>query len=104
MADRRGGHGRSGKQPGSGVGSLVGSGPSLVSPVGAMRARDVSRPKDSDVARAEKTVVVRRRPADAPETAVRTPAIPASTSPAAAPGDLDASDQSSAGASEPLDS
>jgi hypothetical protein len=83
MADRRSGHGRPGKPVvGHGVASLVGGGPSLVGPVGAMRARDVARPRDTDYARAEKTVVVRRRPADAPAPPV----------------------QSSAGASEPVDS
>ncbi|MEO6715007.1 MAG: hypothetical protein ABIM89_16490 [Mycobacteriales bacterium] len=67
MVDRRSGHGRPGKPANShGVANLVGGGPSLVGPIGAMRARDVSRPREADYARAEKTVVVRRRPPDAP--------------------------------------
>ncbi|HZG94570.1 MAG TPA: hypothetical protein VEZ46_07645 [Mycobacteriales bacterium] len=53
-----GGHGQSG---GSGASGLVGSGPSIVGTSGAMRARDVARPTAEDLARAERTVVVRRR-------------------------------------------
>jgi hypothetical protein len=53
------GHGQSG---GTGASGLVGSGPSIVGTGGAMRARDVARPTAEQVARAERTVVVRRRP------------------------------------------
>lgn len=73
MVDRRTGHGRGAKGAnagGSGVSNLVGSGPSIVGPVGAMRARDVARPDEEALARAEKTVVLRRRPADQPLPAV----------------------------------
>lgn len=46
------------------VSGLTGGGPSLVGPVGAMRARDVSRPRPEDLERAERAVVIRRRPPD----------------------------------------
>lgn len=89
MTDRRSGHGRPGRAPsGNGVASLVGGGPSLVSPVGAMRARDACRPREADLAMAEKTVVVRRQ----------------SLEPHARPTRVAAADQSPAGASEPADS
>jgi hypothetical protein len=42
--------------------SLTGGGPSQVGVSGAMRARDVSRPDDDDVATAERLVQVSRRP------------------------------------------
>lgn len=68
MTDRGSGHGRSGKQSaGHGVANLVGAGSSLVGPVGAMRTRDVSRPRAADYTRAEKTVVLRRRALDLPD-------------------------------------
>jgi hypothetical protein len=93
VGDRRSGYGRPGRAPvgssGHGVANLVGGGPSLVGSVGAMRARDVSRPRESDLARAEKTVVVRRRAVDV---------VTAPHSPAEMP------NQSSAGASDPGDS
>jgi len=40
---------------------LVGSGPSLLRPDAAMRARDASRPTPEDLAEAEETVIVIRR-------------------------------------------
>ncbi|MEP7055183.1 MAG: hypothetical protein ABI912_08030 [Actinomycetota bacterium] len=93
MGDRRSGSGRPGRassaNSGHGVANLVGGGPSLVGPMGAMRARDVSRPLEADLARAQKTVVVRRRPLE-----VQTPHPPAEV----------VVDQSSAGASDPEDS
>ncbi len=49
----------------SGVGGLVGAGPSIVGVSGAMRARDVSRPGEAHDEAAEREVVVRRRPAPA---------------------------------------
>ncbi|HVE98168.1 MAG TPA: hypothetical protein VNA12_03220 [Mycobacteriales bacterium] len=51
----------------SGVGGLVGSGPSIVGVSGAMRARDVSRPGDAHDAAAEHDVVIRRRAATGAE-------------------------------------
>ena len=50
------------KSPGSanGVSGLTGGGPSIVGVSGGMRARDVSRVRAKDLARAEKTVVIRR--------------------------------------------
>lgn len=58
------------KPPGGGdpraVSGLTGGGPSLVGPVGAMRARDVSRPRPADLERAERGVVIRRRPPEEP--------------------------------------
>jgi hypothetical protein len=63
MGERRGA--RSGQPRGSGssggVGGLTGGGPSIVGVVGAMRARDVSRPRPADEERAAKTLVVKRR-------------------------------------------
>ena len=41
---------------------LSGGGPSIVGGSGATRARDVSRPRPEDDARAEKSVVIRRGP------------------------------------------
>ena len=38
----------SGKPPGSPLGGLVGAGPSRVGVSGAMRARDVSRPREAE--------------------------------------------------------
>ncbi len=54
-----------------GVQGLVGAGPSQVGISGAMRARDVSRPSATEVADAERNVVLRRQspPATAPATA-----------------------------------
>jgi len=43
-----------------GFGGLTGGGPSIVGVSGAMRARDVSRMRPSDAAKAEKSVVIRR--------------------------------------------
>ena len=64
MADsRRGRETRAPRPDRTGVGGLVGSGPSIVGVSGAMRARDVSRPRAADEAAAEKTVVIRRRAA-----------------------------------------
>jgi hypothetical protein len=113
----RGGRaGKAGAAPpagGGGVIGLVGAGPSMVGVTGAMRARDVSRPTDDDVARAERTVVVRRRPVDGRNSgsrggsapAVPVPAPPAGTEAAVpAPGDNPPDDYSSAGASDPSDS
>ncbi|HWL37865.1 MAG TPA: hypothetical protein VNQ77_16885 [Frankiaceae bacterium] len=51
---------------------LTGGGPSIVGVSGAMRARDVSRVRPKDEATAEKTLVVRRRPPDAPTDQPRT--------------------------------
>jgi hypothetical protein len=62
-----------------GIGGLTGGGPSIVGVSGAMRARDVSRPRAKDAERAERSVVIRRvkpevRPAlDEPRTPPRTP-------------------------------
>jgi hypothetical protein len=42
--------------------NLVGGGRSRVSRSAAMRARDVARPTEDDLAEAERTVVLRRRP------------------------------------------
>jgi len=96
MAERRSNAGRPGRPPaanvGHGVASLVGGGPSIVGPVGAMRARDVSRPTAEDFARAEKTVVVRRRVADPAPPGRPVPNLSANAA------------QSSEGASEPVDS
>ncbi|MEO6886702.1 MAG: hypothetical protein ABI232_10525 [Jatrophihabitantaceae bacterium] len=59
-----------GKQPGSkqsrergerGLHDLVGCGPSQVGVQGALRARDVNRPTDEDLAAAERDVVIVRR-------------------------------------------
>ncbi|MGF7238004.1 MAG: hypothetical protein ACQSGP_24050 [Frankia sp.] len=47
--------------PESTLRGLVGSGPSRVGPVAAMRARDVARPRPEDLERAEREVVIRRR-------------------------------------------
>ena len=41
-----------------------GGGPSIVGVSGAMRARDVSRIRPEDEERAERTVVIKRRPPD----------------------------------------
>ncbi len=49
---------------GGGVAGLTGAGPSIVGVSGAMRARDVSRIREEDEEKAEKTVVIRRRPPD----------------------------------------
>ncbi len=72
MAERKGGGGgdargggRGDGGRGGGVAGLTGSGPSIVGVSGAMRARDVSRIRPADEARAEKTVVIRRRPPEA---------------------------------------
>lgn len=47
-----------------GLGGLTEPGPSRVGVVGAMRARDVSRPRPEDLEAAEREVVIRRRPAE----------------------------------------
>ncbi len=88
---RRGATGRpgrpqSGRGDRSGVGNLVGAGPSIVGISGALRARDVSRAGEDHDALAEQTVVVRRReplPADAPPrpTAPHRAAPPSSVEP-----------------------
>ncbi len=49
-----------------GLSSLIGAGRSRVGMGGAMRARDVSRPSEEDLAAAEEEVVLRRSRADAP--------------------------------------
>lgn len=49
---------------GDGIGGLVGAGSSVVGLSGSMRARDVSRIRDADLAEAERTLVIRRRPPD----------------------------------------
>jgi hypothetical protein len=93
MPDSRAGGGRGGRaarsgsgQPtNAGVGGIVGAGPSMVGVVGAMRARDVSRPTDDDLERAERTVVVRRRSVDvatSPSARRSSPATPVPTPPA----------------------
>ena len=46
----------------TGIGGLVGAGPSIVGVSGSMRARDVSRPGEDHEAAAEREVVIRRRP------------------------------------------
>ncbi len=51
-----------------GLSNLIGSGRSRVGVAGAMRARDVSRPSEQDLAAAEREVVVRRTRGDAPPT------------------------------------
>jgi hypothetical protein len=59
VPERHGGRGGGGRGPGAG---LTGGGPSIVGVGGAMRARDVSRPRPADEVRAAKTLVIRRRP------------------------------------------
>ncbi|HVF18722.1 MAG TPA: hypothetical protein VNA14_00575 [Mycobacteriales bacterium] len=54
--------GAGGRSDRSGVGGLVGAGPSMVGVSGSMRARDVSRPGDEHDEAAERDVVIRRRP------------------------------------------
>ena len=56
MAGKRGDRGGAGGS----AGGLTGGGPSIVGVTGSMRARDVSKPRPSDAAKAEKTVVIRR--------------------------------------------
>jgi hypothetical protein len=58
---------KGGPSTGGGVSGLTGGGPSIVGVSGGMRARDVSRIRAKDLARAEKTVVIRRRE-DPPRT------------------------------------
>jgi hypothetical protein len=53
--------GRPGRDEAS-VAALTGGGPSQLGVGGAMRARDVSRPDDDDVAEAERLVQVSYRP------------------------------------------
>ncbi len=48
------------------AGSLTAGGPSQLGVVGSMRARDVSRPRESDVAEAERLVQVSYRPRSHP--------------------------------------
>ena len=62
---------RSGPRERSGVGGLVGAGPSIVGVSGSMRARDVSRPAEEHEDAAERDVVIRRRPLDPPRTDTR---------------------------------
>jgi hypothetical protein len=59
--------GRSGEDPGTAA--LSGGGPSQIGPAGAMRARDVSRPTEDDLARAEDLVEVSYRPRSRPRPA-----------------------------------
>lgn len=57
--------GGSGSRPGHGergTGGLVGGGPSQLGVDGAMRARDVSRPDDTDLDEAERSVEISHRP------------------------------------------
>lgn len=71
MAERQGRGGRGQRHAGGGAGGLTGGGPSLVGAGGAMRARDVSRPRAEDEERAERTVVIRRKteePSEQPRT------------------------------------
>jgi hypothetical protein len=52
---------------GNGLAGLVGSGPSRVGVGGAMRARDVARPRPEDLAAAERDLEIRHaRPVDVP--------------------------------------
>ncbi len=51
--------------------SLTGGGPSQVGVSGALRARDVSRPTEEEVAAAERIVQVSRRPRPRPAPAPR---------------------------------
>ncbi len=55
-----------------GLRALVGAGRSRLPPGTAMRARDVARPDLDDLAEAERTVVLRRRPWTDPATAPTT--------------------------------
>ncbi|WP_322767721.1 hypothetical protein [Frankia sp. Cr1] len=55
-----------------GLRALVGAGRSRLPPGTAMRARDVARPDLDDMAEAERTVVLRRRPWTDPATAPTT--------------------------------
>ncbi|SNQ47583.1 conserved hypothetical protein [Frankia canadensis] len=48
---------------------LIGAGRSRLPPTSAMRARDVDRPTEADLADAERTVVLRRGPHPAPRPA-----------------------------------
>ena len=68
MAEGKKGRGKGGGggQGAGGVGGLVGSGPSVVGLSGSMRARDVSRIRDEDLAHVERTLVIRHRPPDPP--------------------------------------
>jgi hypothetical protein len=50
-----------------GLASLVGAGRSRVGVGGAMRARDVSRPSEDDLAAAEQEVVAKRSRPDPPQ-------------------------------------
>jgi len=50
----------------AGVAALTGGGPSQLGVDGSMRARDVSRPRDEDIAEAEKLVQVSYRPRSRP--------------------------------------
>jgi hypothetical protein len=60
--------GRPRAEPGeSGLRGLIGSGRSRVSRDAAMRARDVAHPTDADLAAADRTLVIRRRPGPPPE-------------------------------------
>ena len=56
--------GRKGGERAGGMAGLTGAGPSIVGVSGAMRARDVSRIRKEDEERAERTVVIKRRPPD----------------------------------------
>ena len=47
-----------------GIAQLTGGGPSIVGVSGAMRARDVARPRPEDRERAERTLVIKRRDPD----------------------------------------
>jgi hypothetical protein len=80
---------------------LVGAGPSRVSPVAAMRARDVARPGPDDLERAERDLVIRRRDgvhpvttwlpeSPAPTGRVPTPATPGGSAGGGASGDEEA--------------
>jgi hypothetical protein len=64
-APRKGGGARSGggERP---PGGLVGGGPSQLGVDGSMRARDVSRPSETDVDTAERNVRVSYRPRSGP--------------------------------------
>jgi hypothetical protein len=85
---QRGGSGRPDR---SGIGGLVGSGPSAVGVSGSMRARDVSRPRPEDEAAAAEELVVRTRPFVPNERPARPGPHPA---PPAHPVDEDSSPES----------
>jgi hypothetical protein len=79
--------------------ALTGGGPSQLGVQGSMRARDVSRPTEDDVAEAERLVQVSYRPRSQPRPALPGPSGRRPTGPAAQPGGAAGSGGSSPDAS-----